>query len=98
MRISDWSSDVCSSDLVAWIKAHPERRDPTSRTWSADEWGNWAADQLASTGTIPLGQAQIFHISYSELLQGIHYIVQGKPWDGEEIGRASCRERVCQYV
>src|SRR3546814_6663138 len=22
MRISDWSSDVCSSDLTAWLKAH----------------------------------------------------------------------------
>src|SRR3546814_11915166 len=22
MRISDWSSDVCSSDLVEWLEAH----------------------------------------------------------------------------
>src|SRR3546814_16109290 len=22
MRISDWSSDVCSSDLIAWVNSH----------------------------------------------------------------------------
>src|SRR3546814_3211928 len=32
MRISDWSSDVCSSDLSAWrVKARSMR---TSRNWS----------------------------------------------------------------
>src|SRR3546814_13347544 len=24
MRISDWSSDVCSSDLAEWFTSHPE--------------------------------------------------------------------------
>src|SRR3546814_14594016 len=26
MRISDWSSDVCSSDLPAWAALNPQRR------------------------------------------------------------------------
>src|SRR3546814_18354545 len=32
MRISDWSSDVCSSDLIAYALAHPDRgRTPFGR-------------------------------------------------------------------
>src|SRR3546814_2847627 len=68
MRISDWSSDVCSSDLQrhagARTAAHRDRRP--------------ALFQLA----IELARA------------GEHqrHLRQG------EIGRASCRERVCQYV
>src|SRR3546814_8757042 len=27
MRISDWSSDVCSSDLVEWYRKHPQIQD-----------------------------------------------------------------------
>src|SRR3546814_3717990 len=26
MRISDWSSDVCSSDLIVWLQASGDRR------------------------------------------------------------------------
>src|SRR3546814_10551953 len=65
MRISDWSSDVCSSDLqppdgplpVRWRSAFGRRADGAAA-----------------------GPA-------------------GSPHQrGTEIGRASCRERVCQYV
>src|SRR3546814_8377620 len=28
MRISDWSSDVCSSDLAAWSRSGPRRGSP----------------------------------------------------------------------
>src|SRR3546814_16479144 len=37
MRISDWSSDVCSSDLIAYALAHPDRgRTPFGRIdWSS---------------------------------------------------------------
>src|SRR3546814_10713144 len=66
MRISDWSSDVCSSDLLVARVLH--RRQ--------------LADQVA------LRQAFTFHQMqhHLEILLRI------------EIGRASCRERVCQYV
>src|SRR3546814_20045180 len=67
MRISDWSSDVCSSDLpeaVAGAGA-PAR----SRYLRVDGGGEEAL------GADPVAGA-----------------------DAREIGRASCRERVCQYV
>src|SRR3546814_2192175 len=65
MRISDWSSDVCSSDL-----AHPGLRlDHPSRGLAAyRKCVGLARDWLA------------------------------KPGRPQQIGRASCRERVYQYV
>src|SRR3546814_7804999 len=78
MRISDWSSDVCSSDLRL-VQPHVHlRRIPhlVSR-----------ATQLGSQ-FLARGEAAV----QAEQLQQVD--------DGRapEIGRASCRERVCQYV
>src|SRR3546814_7511309 len=64
MRISDWSSDVCSSDLV-----------------SAGRGGNGVAS---------------VHREKFKPLGGPDGGNGGS--GGSEIGRASCRERVCQYV
>src|SRR3546814_18937674 len=74
MRISDWSSDVCSSglDMAGWVEAGLEAR----------------GDFYLALVVIAL-----------ELLQaaaGVVFRVQ-RPWL-LEIGRGSCRERVCQYV
>src|SRR3546814_3736911 len=60
MRISDWSSDVCSSDLVA-----PPPREVESICLL----------RLSALGDV------------THVLPLVH-----------KIGRASCRERVCQYV
>src|SRR3546814_3723164 len=67
MRISDWSSDVCSSDL---------RRV-----------GQATGDRLVETG--------------ANLVEAFLGAGAGHEWlvvRVAEIGRASCRERVCQYV
>src|SRR3546814_2048902 len=71
MRISDWSSDVCSSDL-----------DPIGFRVEP-------GDVLARVG--------IFHIML--VVPDPHADVKFVVDDTDsEIGRASCRERVCQYV
>src|SRR3546814_5989907 len=68
MRISDWSSDVCSSDLlVARLRV--------------------AADPLSL----------LAHLEAAEGRQ-LHHLAADKCIRHLEIGRASCRERVCQYV
>src|SRR3546814_5827133 len=72
MRISDWSSDVCSSDLqggpCARQHAFARRSSGRPRARNADgSDGRQDRDQL-----------------------------QGR--FARQIGRASCRERVCQYV
>src|SRR3546814_1475895 len=78
MRISDWSSDVCSSDL---FQLRPLMR-------------------VARVLDGKLVQAEA---PLQALQQGIVRLVQADPQElprpsFEEIGRASCRERVCQYV
>src|SRR3546814_6841247 len=81
MRISDWSSDVCSSDLAA-----NEQLDYnfTTRDYAfvAVEWNKdlFAAIRERTSETAGYGR----HV----LIGPTHF----------QIGRASCRERVCQYV
>src|SRR3546814_21142330 len=86
MRISDWSSDVCSSDL----KDHPVKsqggqgsgRKRALRHVTRVRKGN------ATPCKIKIGRlADLFKASRSDFWQH-----SGK------IGRESCRERVCQYV
>src|SRR3546814_4708391 len=76
MRISDWSSDVCSSDLGVGID------DPGVET-GAENSGN------AFTLT--------FHAPFPFMIRVPRWRLAYLPRI-LEIGRASCRERVCQYV
>src|SRR3546814_5650466 len=90
MRISDWSSDVCSSDLSGMVYVR-FNNDGTLKS-SVDKFYNendlraWAQAFGAREGDLMLilaGPAAKTRKALSELRQ---------------IGRASCRERVCQYV
>src|SRR3546814_13090758 len=86
MRISDWSSDVCSSDLVDADVAQPA--------------------QFMATGgqfheAVPVGQLHAVHRVGGVGVFGDDVVQPGAAQGqagGEEIGRASGRERVCQYV
>src|SRR3546814_15352451 len=82
MRISDWSSDVCSSDLGQASARFfgPEQADAFSRTPSPE-------GQLAAVPSFPARGGGLPAFGSRD-----------RGWDDEEIGRASCRERVCQYV
>src|SRR3546814_16396685 len=73
MRISDWSSDVCSSDL--------------GRQLEHDEPDEVVGDRFAQQVLFP-GLAE-----HARLVVGV---IAGEGL--EQIGRASWRERVCQYV
>src|SRR3546814_15121684 len=123
MRISDWSSDVCSSDLLGVL---PERgfspgcRAPSTaqkvrqqragvrfkRFRDIDEFDDI---QPALTALIfsdeGLRPAEPFgNIHLGEILglpnTGKQFLQSLLPRRAErfKIGRASCRERVCQYV
>src|SRR3546814_1129337 len=82
MRISDWSSDVCSSDLLelGQIEAVEGRRV--------------AAQHLGRL----VGGDVVEHLGDLVLGVGVAAFVVGVVAAPNEIGRASCRERVCQYV
>src|SRR3546814_5859104 len=78
MRISDWSSDVCSSDLLI------SKRRSTTMPTLAEMPKRLPAVQRRDDFLLGLGEAG-----------RADWLVTG---DKAEIGRASCRERVCQYV
>src|SRR3546814_11246721 len=90
MRISDWSSDVCSSDLIAASEAG----------WSRDIWREMAELGLLAAA-IP-AEAGGFAEGIEEALVvmeefGRRLVVEPFSETAIAIGRASCRERVCQY-
>src|SRR3546814_8711809 len=82
MRISDWSSDVCSSDLLA----------STAKSNAAYAAFNAARRDVEQHGSQPVPM----HIrnAPTRLMKQLGH---GKGYQ-YEIGRASCRERLCQYV
>src|SRR3546814_5076777 len=87
MRISDWSSDVCSSDLgyrAAFIDAAEYRSKRESKGDGDDNKDNKRDLKLETLAAVLDG----------DILVHIHCYRA----DEMEIGRASCRERVCQYV
>src|SRR3546814_10851994 len=84
MRISDWSSDVCSSDLQ-FGKRHVPSRVLTIVTNAADGW------YVDSPRREPL-----FLLERLSLAAAGN--ISGERIDRPKIGRASCRERVGQYV
>src|SRR3546814_4905716 len=103
MRISDWSSDVCSSDLgltqgcfeAIAANGTDEQKNTYLPKLATGEWSGTmcmtepqAGSDLAAVKTKAHPQDD-----GSFLLEGSKiFITSG------EIGRASCRERVCQYV
>src|SRR3546814_8310848 len=70
MRISDWSSDVCSSDLNG-SRVFTNAKSPIKGVVHPTQVSHQAYVRLGGTSS----QSVI-----------------------KQIGRASCRERVCQYV
>src|SRR3546814_3498681 len=97
MRISDWSSDVCSSDLAARAHAtdaglHRQRVDADATRFEHEV------------------RAALAHLEAGEVTRGVEHHEHGTRHAfpralqvelgqcREEIGRASCRESVCQYV
>src|SRR3546814_2188970 len=83
MRISDWSSDVCSSDLNAAPGV--------------------LRDEVGQAARIPVPPQEL-RIHGHHAVMGVDPVdladLLGRPHRRyrKEIGRASCRERVCQYV
>src|SRR3546814_4950370 len=105
MRISDWSSDVCSSDLPGLhhgggmkIRRHRRRGGHGLRQPEVERklraFGQGAEEDEDERRKIK--------IVGPDLVAGgqdpIEVVAADDVSDDQEIGRASCRERVCQYV
>src|SRR3546814_16037879 len=87
MRISDWSSDVCSSDL----------RDEFAVLLNAATEGSAAGDGaalLAAFTVLAAGRA----LDWLPAPPRRWIVFGGGRRNPVQIGRASCRVRVCPYV
>src|SRR3546814_8977893 len=80
VRISDWSSDVCSSDLAILVFEQFADRTHT------------AVAKIVDVVDLALAILQVHQL----LDHGEDVLAAQRRH--REIGRASCRERVCQYV
>src|SRR3546814_9826570 len=99
MRISDWSSDVCSSDLPRLHLPRPEASERLPGiAWCAAAWRPW--DTGTGSGSDHGSAAQVRPDPARRRIVGWKPPV--RRLDGaeapQEIGRASCRERVRPYV
>src|SRR3546814_1881727 len=88
MRISDWSSDVCSSDLINLMQTNKVSltEDFLSKTFLGTK------DNIQALVDLKTEDLQKVYDQVSQPA------VNNKQSFEQKIGRASCRERVCQYV
>src|SRR3546814_5403094 len=92
MRISDWSSDVCSSDLT---DLELDEDLGTPYVFIVDKNGSLRGrDDDEDEGT----KYGFNATSVAELNNKMTDDVKIVLAEYRKIGRASCRERVCQYV
>src|SRR3546814_8970802 len=90
MRISDWSSDVCSSDLrtiqqrvgITFIYITHDQGEALTMSDRIAVMSDGVVQQIDQGATVYDNPATSFVASFV----------------GEKNGRASCRDRVCQYV
>src|SRR3546814_15603275 len=104
MRISDWSSNVCSSDLLnppspespsIWLRGSVPLK-PGSEP-GEDDTALSIGDrimQIRNNYELGLMNGDIGFVRDVTVIDAADYHTELK----REIGRASCRERVCQYV
>src|SRR3546814_4620758 len=89
MRISDWSSDVCSSDLAArqeWQRIETTlNREISHKPFSVSGAAIW---DIGGDYSLALSLAR------SQRAPNVQELYAR----GIQIGRASCRESVCKYV
>src|SRR3546814_19137456 len=103
MRISDWSSDVCSSDLVVpGYRTHGEMI-PESAPTGWDEARDAGGNLILANPNNPDGRAIAAEAVSALLARRDGWLLVDEAFADagpaqSEIGRASCRERVCQYV
>src|SRR3546814_17405434 len=119
MRISDWSSDVCSSDLdrarravalppgretVVTVGAELSLWSPLLRHWLL--WMRRECPDIAVSAQIDASERLMERVQDGSLDIAVLYAAPSRPGvlaallfeEKLEIGRAACRERVCQYV
>src|SRR3546814_11667609 len=100
MRISDWSSDVCSSDLIKILRPEGEIDFLSGAGLTAQPSIEHVIDGARIQVETPaeILSKKLRYRGASLAVRDIFAIAAVAERRPAEIGRASCRERVCQYV
>src|SRR3546814_14732473 len=104
MRISDWSSDVCSSDLGR-ASIRQNRATPSAAAFPANSrsfrW-NWRGCSVNSAGHQARGTTKLIRLKVTIEAMNGRWRSRGpnaELFKGvEELGRAACKERVVPVV
>src|SRR3546814_13575611 len=99
MRISDWSSDVCSSDLGTLLRRPRWLDRPRSRLGAFDQLGlrhRLAVDEALHMADVELAD-QVKLVQRLDALCGRLHLQRLGERDDRTV-RASFREEVCTYV
>src|SRR3546814_9378463 len=104
LRISGWSSDVCSSDLssadyekqrASGMIACPVCGDTQVRKAVMSPAVSAKSNQRDTGASIPTSERQV--PASAPVVEGRGIALSNSSAAEMEIGRASCRERVCPY-
>src|SRR3546814_1216819 len=103
MRISDWSSDVCSSDLsISTVVPDREGVKPFSVTTLARVWWRVRLDghEAATSQCFLVAPTGVDPVTSRFSVERYGPKTRGKPRKSavEVIGRAWCRDRLCESV
>src|SRR3546814_18532590 len=108
MRISDWSSDVCSSDLFAEFDAlafeNVRKLQAVAAEIGLQRTHRRAHLLRAHFDRAVAGRQRAAHVVFDAIDDGRArrspdaIEITTEQAEQQQIGRASCRERVCQYV
>src|SRR3546814_6223529 len=90
MRISDWSSDVCSSDLLDLVLVGEAAQPPVAKLLDFGKY-RFELQQQTKEARKRSRQQEMKSIKFRVKIDDHDY-------ETKEIGRASGRERVCQSV
>src|SRR3546814_11142642 len=116
MRISDWSSDVCSSDLEVIALDGDDTLWHSEQLFvdTQEQFRKLVApyieldDETLDARLLQVERDNLPRFGYGVMAYTLSLIetaidvtdgqIPGRDLQAVEIGRASCRERVCQYV
>src|SRR3546814_6617817 len=99
MRISDWSSDVCSSDLYGWRYKGRTLRNRLPDIFKFEIFRHQYPRYVWVTEFSLPDDLRGFDQCQRKVRAHVVVDATGSKFgESMQIGRASCRERVCQYV
>src|SRR3546814_20608109 len=101
MRISDWSSDVCSSDLFSKYEVGGSSLGDDSageQCFKILHMGVMRHHPPVDGDRLPIDVARLIRSQEGDQRGDVLWPAKLTNWRVLQNGRASCRERVCQYV